>query len=200
MSEIKKYNSKDESVDLKSADAQKNDNNTGVNAALGDVRKMKISSVGGHKIKRKRAPIAADIIAGMLIAAIAIAIVIGTVYLFKYQSNDYGTVEVEYKMVMYCENGAAYYRPMRNKSIYLDEENNSIYLGKVTNVEFQTDSEGNDVAILTVSADVKYRKNDGYTIGDHRIAVGCEYTVRAEDISANGVIVELDSASANGGK
>lgn len=200
MSEIKKYNSKNDSVDLKSADARKNDNNVGVNATLGDARKMKMASGGSHKAKRKRAPIAADIIAGVLIATIAIAIVVGTVYLFKYQSNDYGTIEVEYKMVMYCENGAAYYRPMRNKSLYLDEENNSIYLGKVTDIQFQTDSEGNDVAILSVSADVKYRKNDGYSIGDHRIAVGGEYTVRAEDISAYGVIVELNSASAKGGK
>ena len=78
---------------------------------------------------------------------IAVAVVVGTVYLFKYQSNDYGTVEVEYKMVVQCENETTYYRPMRNKSIYLDKDNNSICLGKVTNVEFRTDADGKNVAI-----------------------------------------------------
>lgn len=201
MSEMKKYDSKDKNVDLKSADAQKKDSYAGAGIIGGDAKKMKMLSNGGAPVKKKRAPLAADIIAGLLIALIAIVIVVGTVYLFRYQSNDYGNIEVEYKMIVHCDdNGFTYYRPMRNKSIYLDRDNNSVYFGKVNDVEFKTDSAGNEVVILTVSADVKYRKNDGYMIGDQRIAVGSEYTVRAEEITVNGVIVELDSALANGGE
>ena len=200
MSEIKKYDSKDESIDLKSADAQKKDSSSGVNAITGDAKKIKILSNVGSDVKRKKTPIAADIIAGLLIVLIAVAVVVGTVYLFKYQSNDYGTVEVEYKMVGQCENETTYYRPMRNKSIYLDKDNNSICLGKVTNVEFRTDADGNNVAILTVITDVKYRKNDGYTIDNNRIAVGSAYSVRSENVLADGVIVELEPVSARGGK
>ena len=103
-------------------------------------------------------------------------------------------------MIVCCDKGLTYYRPMKNKSIYLETDNNSVYFGKVTNVEFKTDSEGNDVAILTVNADVKYRKNDGYSIDEKRIAVGGAYTVRAEEITVDGVIIEFSSASANGGK
>ena len=88
MSEMKKYDSKDESVDLKSADAQKKDGSAGINVMLGDVKKIKMLSNGGSEVNRKRAPVVADIIAGFLIALIAIAIVVGTVYLLRYQSND----------------------------------------------------------------------------------------------------------------
>ena len=135
-----------------------------------------------------------------IIVLIALVVVVGTVYLFRYQSDDYGTIEVEYKMIVPCDKDVTYYRPMGNKSIYLDENNNSVYFGKVNNVEFHTDADGNSVVILTVSADVKYRKNDGYSIGDNRVAVGSEYTVRVEEMSVNGVIIELTSTSAKGGK
>ena len=200
MSEMRKYDSKDESVDLKSADAQKKDSNTGANVTPGDFKKIKMLSNGGSEVKRKRAPIVVDIIAGLLIALIAIAVVVGTVYLFRYQSNDYGTLEIEYKMVVSCDQELTYYRPVKNKSIYLDKENNSVYFGKVTEVEFKTDLEGNNVAILTVNANVKYRKNDGYMIGDNRVAVGSAYTLRAEEITVNGVVVELGAAPTDGGE
>ena len=200
MSDIRKYGSNNESVDLKSADAQKKDSSAGISAMSGDVKKMKMLSNGGSAVKKKRTPIVADIIAGLLIALIAIVIVVGTVYLFRYQSNDYGNIEIEYKMIVSCTEEFTYYRPIKNKSIYLDEDNNSVYFGKVTDAEFKTDSDGNNVVILTVSADVKYRKNDGYTIGDNRVAVGGRYTVRAEEIIANGVIIELNSAPVVGGE
>ena len=53
MSEIKKYDSKDESIDLKSADAQKKDSSSGVNAITGDAKKIKILSNVGSDVKRK---------------------------------------------------------------------------------------------------------------------------------------------------
>ena len=200
MAELKKNDLNKESVDLKSADSQKKDSSTAAYTSLVDTQHIKISSNANIVKNRKRTPVVADVIAGLLIILIAICVVVGTVYLFRYQSNDYGTVDVEYKLMAYCEKDVTYYRPMNNKPLYIDVEDNSVYFGKVTNIEFFTDSKGNDVLILTIDANVKYRQNDGYMINDYRLLVGSEYTVRSEEIVFDGAIIELKSSSTKGGK
>ncbi len=201
MSEYKNNDSKQDIIDLKSADAQKRDSGVGARSSLGDAKNFKTPS-GSNAVKRrkKKTPIVADVIAGILIIAIAIGVVVGTVYMFQYQSNDYGTIEVEYQMLVYPDNDDSYYMPMKNKSLYVDADDNSIYFGKVTDIEFSTDTKGNTILILTVTAQVKYRESDGYLMNDHRLSVGKEYTVRSESIVVNGVIVELDTITSEGGK
>ena len=200
MAELKKNDLNKESVDLKSADSQKKDSSTATYTSLIDNKNIKISPNGSIVKNRKRTPVVADVIAGLLIVLIAMCIVVGTVYLFRYQSNDYGTVDVEYKLMAYCEKDTTYYRPMNNKPLYIDVQDNSVYFGKITNIEFFTDANGRDVLILTIDANVKYRQDDGYLINDYRILVGSEYTVRSEEITLDGAVIELKSSSAKGGK
>ena len=199
MSENKNYDSKQD-FDLKSADAHKKESGAGLQSSPGGVKNFKMTSGGAPVNKRKKTPIVADIIAGVLIIAIAIGVVVGTVYMFRYQSNDYGNINIEYQMLIYTDKDESYYAPMKNKSLYVDADDNSIYFGKVTDMEFSTDTKGNDVLILTVSAQVKHRESDGYSISGSRLAVGCEYTVRSESIAVSGIIVELDTAASEGGK
>lgn len=199
MSENKNYDSKQD-FDLKSADAHKKESGAGLQSSPGGVKNFKMTSGGAPVNKRKKTPIVADIIAGVLIIAIAIGVVVGTVYMFRYQSNDYGNINIEYQMLIYTDKDESYYAPMKNKSLYVDADDNSIYFGKVTDMEFSTDTKGNDVLILTVSAQVKHRESDGYSISGSRLAVGCEYTVRSESIAVRGIIVELDTAASEGGK
>ena len=199
MSKNKNYDSK-QNFDLKSADAHKKESGAGLQSSPGGVKNFKMTSGGAPVNKRKKTPIVADIIAGVLIIAIAIGVVVGTVYMFRYQSNDYGNINIEYQMLIYTDKDESYYAPMKNKSLYVDADDNSIYFGKVTDMEFSTDTKGNDVLILTVSAQVKHRESDGYSISGSRLAVGCEYTVRSESIAVRGIIVELDTAASEGGK
>ena len=199
MSENKNYDSKQD-FDLKSADAHKKESGAGLQSSPGGVKNFKMTSGGAPVNKRKKTPIVADIIAGVLIIAIAIGVVVGTVYMFRYQSNDYGNINIEYQILIYTDKDESYYAPMKNKSLYVDADDNSIYFGKVTDMEFSTDTKGNDVLILTVSAQVKHRESDGYSISGSRLAVGCEYTVRSESIAVRGIIVELDTAASEGGK
>ena len=199
MSKNKNYDSKQD-FDLKSADAHKKESGAGLQSSPGGVKNFKMTSGGAPVNKRKKTPIVADIIAGVLIIAIAIGVVVGTVYMFRYQSNDYGNINIEYQMLIYTDKDESYYAPMKNKSLYVDADDNSIYFGKVTDMEFSTDTKGNDVLILTVSAQVKHRESDGYSISGSRLAVGCEYTVRSESIAVRGIIVELDTAASEGGK
>lgn len=199
MSENKNYDSKQD-FDLKSADAHKKESGAGLQSSPGGVKNFKMTSGGAPVNKRKKTPIVADIIAGVLIIAIAIGVVVGTVYMFRYQSNDYGNINIEYQILIYTDKDESYYAPMKNKSLYVDADDNSIYFGKVTDMEFSADTKGNDVLILTVSAQVKHRESDGYSISGSRLAVGCEYTVRSESIAVSGIIVELDTAASEGGK
>lgn len=200
MSENKNYDSKQD-FDLKSDDAHKKESGAGLQSSPGGVKNFKMTSGGAPANKgKKKTPIVADIIAGVLIIAIAIGVVVGTVYMFRYQSNDYGNINIEYQMLIYTDKDESYYAPMKNKSLYVDADDNSIYFGKVTDMEFSTDTKGNDVLILTVSAQVKHRESDGYSINGSRLAVGCEYTVRSESIAVSGIIVELDTAASEGGK
>ncbi len=198
MSENKNYDSKQD-FDLKSADAHKKESGAGLQSSPGGVKNFKMTSGGAPVNKRKKTPIVADIIAGILIIAIAIGVVVGTVYMFRYQSNDYGNINIEYQILIYTDKDESYYAPMKNKSLYVDADDNSIYFGKVTDMEFSADTKGNDVLILTVSAQVKHRESDGYSISGSRLAVGCEYTVRSESIAVSGIIVELGTAASEGG-
>ena len=200
MSENKNYDSKQD-FDLKSADAHKKESGAGLQSSPGGVKNFKMTSGGTPANKgKKKTPIVADIIAGILIIAIAIGVIVGTVYMFRYQSNDYGNINIEYQMLIYTDKDESYYAPMKNKSLYVDADDNSIYFGKVTDMEFSADTKGNDVLILTVSAQVKHRESDGYSISGSRLAVGCEYTVRSESIAVSGIIVELGTAASEGGK
>ena len=82
----------------------------------------------------------------------------------------------------------------------MDTEDNTLYFGKIASVDLIENAEGENTLLLTVRATVKYKKGTGYSVGDNRIAVGSEYTLRSENISIEGTVIELTRMSEIGGK
>ena len=203
MSDMKKRDANGSGNDLKYIDAEKTDNysnsfsQSGMSEIFEGTIKKKISLKDRRK---KRLPVFIDIIIGVLIIAITIGVVIGAFTLFRYYSDDYGDVKIEYKIIAYSGNDYSLYRTMKNKELYMDSDDNTYYFGKIANVELIENPNGENVLILTVKASVKYRKGTGYSIGENRIAIGSEYSFRSETVKINGTVVELAQTSVSGGK
>lgn len=206
MSESKNYDVKDSRTDLKSADSEKHDSREGstqssVSEVLEEKIKKKISATERKRNANKRKlPVIVDVIVGVLVIAISIGIVAGAFILFRYYSDDYGNEKVEYTVVAHCYGDQSLYRTMKNKELYMDTEDNTLYFGKIASVDLIENAEGENTLLLTVRATVKYKKGTGYSVGDNRIAVGSEYTLRSENISIEGTVIELTRMSEIGGK
>lgn len=187
--------SSEKEVNLKRKDARKN-------SADGSLRVVNLSAgkrSGGialderiSQIKvKKKLPLAVDIIAGILMLALVIAVIIVSYMLFRYYSNDYTSKNVTYEMIVTAGDDLSVYEDMEKKEIYLDTSDNSVYFGEITEV-IVVDGE-NNMVIFTVRADVKYRKNEGYSIGERRLAVGSEFSnLRCgEQMLGSAAVVEL---------
>ena len=150
----------------------------------------------GKEKKKKRLPIVLDAVVGVLLLAMIVGVVVGAYQLFRFYTDDYEGVEVEYTFVSASpEIWDVNYRAMRNKGVYLDTGDNTVYFGQVVSSNVVADPDDPSVGVLTlvVKANVKYRADEGYTVEGHRIAVGSGYTLRSEQVTVSGAVVELEN-------
>lgn len=197
MAELKNHGSDDRS-ELKRADAEKsfaqptpNPLADGVSVKLGD----SIATSPRAKKKAGRLPLIVDIITGVLLVAIVVGISVGAVYLFRYYADDYEGVDVEYTFICVSDDIEDFNsRALRNKGIFLDTEDNTLYFGDVVSAEMYDlqNEAGENMLVVVVQANVKYKDGVGYTVNGQRIAVGSEYLLRCESMLIDGTIVELE--------
>ena len=119
------------------------------------------------------------------------AVIVGSYLLFRYYSNDYDGVDVEYKISFEVDSGIETYQYLNHGELFMDITGNSVYFGKITEVEtVQNPGKDSGKVIFTVSANVKYRAGEGYSIGDSRLAVGSKYsTLRCGETALRDVLV-----------
>lgn len=205
MAEIKNYDQTENKQDLKSADAEKsdsrdNDLHSNVQELLGGKLTSNITSVRSSKeSKKKSLPFIVDIFIGIIILVIAIGVVAGAYFLFRYYSDDFEGVDIEYTFISPCEEDLSVFANVKNSELYIDTENNTFYFGKVCDIHIIENGELGDYLVVKVKANVKYNDGEGYVVGDKRIAVGSEYTLRSNKLLINGTVVELSRYSKTGG-
>jgi hypothetical protein len=208
MAEMKKYDSERSGENLKKADLKKSEYESN-----GSIQRSASELFGGRKIKdtsdatkkkarkKKKLAIVADIIVIILMAALVAGVVIGSYWLFRYYSDDYEGINITYTVACPCGEDISPYVSMKNKGIYLDTEDNSIYFGKVVDVQLVSAEDENETNVLLIEivASVKYRNGEGYSLQDNRIAVGSEYKLRSGDTVVDVTVAEL-STNASGGQ
>ena len=207
MAEMKKYDSDRGGENLKKADLKKSEYESN-----GSVQRSASELFGGRKIKdtsdasrararkKKKLSIVADVIVIVLMVALVVGAVIGSYWLFRYYSDDYEGINVTYTVACPCGDDISAYASMKNKGVYLDTEENSLYFGKVIDVqlaEAENDSETN-ILLIKIVASVKYRDGEGYSLHDNRIAVGSEYKLRSGNTVVDVTIAELSTSTSGG--
>ena len=189
MAEINSYTKEEKAQGLKNADSKKSIKDNSAGAVMrpeghGGKRIADRSIKSNIKVK-KRLPIVVDVIAGILMLVLVCAVIAGSYLLFRYYSNDYDGVNVEYKVAFNVSGDLDTYKGLKNEELFMDVTGNSVYFGKITTVETVSDPNGDGGrVILTVIANVKYRDGEGYSIGNSRLAVGSRYdALRCGEIS-----------------
>ncbi len=201
MAEIKNENSQN----LKSADAKKTSSQGPQSPNFGSEffssKKVSDKNAGANGLKTRKIPLIIDIIIGVLLIALAGAIIVGSYLLFRYYSNDYSGVKVEYVVVWGNAGEFPDHTQIENKDLYLDVNGNSEYFGNISGIEKRdgSSSANEDEFLLTVSSTLKYRAGEGYSIGDNRLAVGSEFVLRCEDKLLEVTVVELIKISGGEG-
>ena len=182
---------------LKKADSKKSQGEVGTtirNEILGGGRIRENSDIKNIKIKR-RLPVAIDIIAGALMLVLMCGVVAGSYFLFRYYSNDYDSVNVTYRVAFVdtAGNGTAFAE--KDGRVFLDTESNSVYFGKITGVDTEDNgsSQSPSRIFLTIEVNAKYRKGEGYSLGDERLAVGSSFVLRYGEKTKNVTVVELST-------
>lgn len=183
MAEINNYTKNEKSQGLKSADSTKSSKENpvvGLRTEFFGGKKIQDRPVGPSVKVKKKLPVAVDIIAGMLMLVLVLAVIIGSYLLFRYYSNDYDGVDVEYQITVSVLDDPNTYKSLEGGELFMDITGNSVYFGKIAKVEAFKDpgdksgSNGGKV-VLTVEASVKHRDGEGYSVGDSRLAVGSKY-------------------------
>lgn len=204
MAKIGKIGSFDKDQNLKRKDSKKNrtDISSGIlmGTPFGSNKKLADSMVDADisRVKvKKKLPIAVDIIAGVLMLVIVIGAVVGSYMLFRMYSNDYDNKSVTYDIIVNSTADFEQYKKLVKQDIYLDTADNSVYFGKITKVESVTGE--TERVLIRVIVNAKYRKGEGYSISDKRLAVGNEFAKLrcGERALGNASVVKLD---VNGGK
>ena len=201
MAEMNSYIKEERAQGLKSADSNKNikDNapGAGLRSELFKGRKMTERSLSSDIKVKKRLPIVVDIIVGIFMLVLVLAVIVGSYVLFRYYSNDYDGVNAEYKIAVNVDGELDTYDALKGREIFMDVTGNSVYFGKITEVESIDGAEGARV-ILTVSASVKHRDGEGYSIGSSRLAVGSKYSsLRCGEINLKDALVTALSVEGN---
>lgn len=195
MPELKKQDQSESAKNLKKADSEKSSGGAQLDYIVG-LRGVKAKdpaeSEKSHNAKaRKKLPLIVDIIITILMLAMVAGVIVGAYYLFRYFSTDYESVSIEYSFAVSCEGNADEYKSVENKELYFDIDGSTVYFGKITAVEI---CEDNSLAVLTVEVTANHKGDEGYYLGDERVAVGSDYTLRIEDQTVNGTVVELSGA------
>lgn len=193
MPDIRNYDKNN--TDLKHADAEKA-GGTMVNplgTALAKTRKAARETVPTIRSARKRLPVVVDIILALLMVAMIGASIVGAYYIFKYFTVDYDTVEVEYTVLL----DTAVSGKLKNEIVYCEmDDGNTLAFGKV--ISAVTDEKGR--TLVTVSATVKYKEDEGYFLSDVRLAHGVKYSLRTEQgVVLSGAVVEIVDKNALAG-
>ena len=198
MADINSYIKEEKAQGLKVADSNKTIKDAtpgaGLRAELFGTRKIADRAASSDIKVKKRLPIVVDVIAGLLMLVLVCAVIIGSYLLFRYYSNDYDGVDVEYKITINVESGIDTYQYLKNGELFMDVTGNSVYFGKITEVEIvEVPDGGSGQVIFTVAANVKYRAGEGYSIGDSRLAVGSKYSaLRCGEINlVNALVTDL---------
>ncbi|MBE6684169.1 MAG: hypothetical protein E7592_00785 [Ruminococcaceae bacterium] len=192
MPELKKNDQSETAKNLKKADSEKSLGGTQIDYIVG-LRGVKAKdpteSEKTRKAKaRKKLPLAVDIIITLLMLALIVGVIVGAYYLFRYFSTDYESVNIEYSFAISCEENAAEYQKVLNKELYFDIDGSTVYFGKIKSISV---SEDNTLAVLTVEVTAIHKADAGYYLGENRVAVGSDYTLRIEDQKIDGTVVEL---------
>ncbi|MBP3376929.1 MAG: hypothetical protein J6L83_09210 [Clostridia bacterium] len=196
MPENKKFGTDEKDPNLKKEDQRKisavqgSGNTHGMDIFGG--RRMADKSVGSNVKVKKKLPIAVDIIAGILMLAIVCGIVVGSYMLFRYYSDDYDTKSLSCTVFFNADEELNKYMSMKNGDLYMDFTDNTVYFGRIT--EVRTDEDNNRV-ILQVTVDARYRDEEGYSLGEIRLAVGGEYKLRYIENTLNVSLVELSGGN-----
>ncbi len=200
MAEIKDNITGEKARNLKRADSKKIHGDTAQsnihrNENLGS--NMIIDHSFEKKLRvKKNLPIAVDIIAGILMLVLVCSIVVGSYMLFRYYSNDYDGVDVIYTVAFdTTEETAKQLKSMKNEDVFVDINSNAIYFGKITGVETveENSAQNRKKITLTIKANAKYRKGEGYSLGDERLAVGKSFKLRCNNVITDVVVIELDT-------
>ena len=190
MPDIKNYNKNETEKDLKRADAEKSSGAVSQLAGI-SLNKARRSEDPGFKVRqtaRKRLPIVIDIIIAILFVALFAGAIVGAYYAFRAFAVDFESVNAEYTMLIHTENSADF-AGLEEQALYLDVDGSVEFFGKIKSVQA---SEKNGGVLMVVSATVRYKEGEGYAIGDSRLAVGQEYTLRTQGgKSICGTVVEL---------
>lgn len=202
MADFKNFTPNGNKTDLRSADAEKSFG-TPVQNPITEAAGIKLgdsigSNANGSK-KASKVPIIVDLIAGILMLAIIVGIAMGAYYLFRYYADDYEGVDVEYTFICISENtGEINSRALRNKGLYLDTEDNALYFGEVKSAEIYSLGEDTEeeMLVVIVNVNVKYKDGEGYTVNNCRLAVGSDYVLRSESIELSGTVVEISKVNA----
>lgn len=192
MPELKNHDQSKTAKNLKKADSEKSSGGAQIDYIVG-LREVKAKESGGSERSqsasaRKKLPLIVDIIITVLILAMVAGVIFGAYYLFRYFSTDYESVSIEYCFAVPCEENASDYQKAVRKELYFDIDGSTVYFGKITSVSI---SEDNTLAVFTVEVTANHKADEGYYLGDERVAVGSDYSLRIEDQTINGTVVEL---------
>lgn len=202
MSEFKKRGLDERDSNLKRADQKKSHGSADAGSSqatdLFGSKKLADKGMVGSNIKvKKKLPLVVDIIVGILMLAIVCGVIVGSYMLFRYYTNDYETRNVTYTVVFSVDEDIKKCAAMKNGELFLDEEGNSVYFGKIREVLLPENADTAGEVVLIVNASVKYRSGEGYFIGDSRMAVGSVFTLRHVESSYTVTVVDIYEA---GGK
>jgi hypothetical protein len=193
MPELKNNGLNEETENLKNADSEKSSVTSQIDYVAG-LRGVKSkdaseSDLAKSRTARKKLPLVVDIIVTVLILAIVAGVAFGAYYLFRYFSADYEAVTVEYCFAIPCdESGIAPYEKLVREELYYDVEDSTVYFGKIISVDI---TENESLVVLTVEITANHKASEGYYLGECRIAVGSDYTLRIDGDTVSGTIVEL---------
>ena len=195
--------------ELKFADAEKSvldvPEKKGMSGAEFLKKESKMNEKGRGNInaifkKKKKFPLALDIIIAVLAIAIVAGAILGAYFAFVYFADDSEEMTVEY-VILAKKNSSTNIN--KGNDVYFDNEGKTYYFGNVIDISDDVGVNGvsNPLGItvesmlVTVRATVNYRNDDGYSINEQKIAVGKDITFRAGQNSYSGTIVELNKVS-----
>ena len=149
--------------------------------------------------KKRKLPLAVDIIVAFVIILFAVGLLVGVYYGFRLYSDSYKDASVQYTVLISGEDAQSISDPnaLKGKELYYDGEDNTYYFGKITAVTVFNGTDGEVQITAKVSVDTKYRADEGFSVGDNRIAVSGEYTLRIEDSTIDIAIVEIQRGGGN---
>lgn len=155
--------------------------------------KTKQRSKPSDKKEKGGVPIAVDIAVALFIVLIIAALVVGAYFAFKYYADNYRDATVQYTILITGDDAKEIIDPntLRNKDVYLDTEDNSYYFGKLTSVKVLTTEEGERQISAKITVDTRYEREEGFLTDGHRIAVGCDYSLRVDENTMDITIVEI---------